>query len=466
MQCDNEGPGFGSVVTFGHVQIEANPGVDLTRTKESDTRVGSRTRFERFEPIAAERLRKERRNGRQDIAQWIDLRLSLGVLMHRMENASRTFIGRPSTDDSRQRLRGKAGGLDQPGPERLEASRYLDLTDRRERVVERVPHWNECCAKTREIGRMEPTKGLFEGIEASEQDRAELGDGETKGSTDVLDDLAVGRFVSPAVGFSHDATVCSRRLECERLIQPTHDRRDRAAVTGGKMILFQRRTSGVCVSFTSVVLLLAFAANSHAQGVPQTKDEKAFYSIGASMAAQLQRANPISESELDVLVQGIRDAVHGKTLAVDQKEGAALVRTMLQEREARAVEIEAVAAAEFLAAEGGKKGAQTTESGLIYTVIKAGNGASPAATDKVRVHYHGTLRDGTVFDSSVERGQPAEFPLNRVIACWTEGVAMMKEGGKSLLICPASIAYGDRSTGRIPAGAALSFEVELIEILK
>ena len=232
------------------------------------------------------------------------------------------------------------------------------------------------------------------------------------------------------------------------------------------MILFLSRTSRVRISFMSVVLVLAFTAHSQAQGIPQTDDEKAFYSIGASMAVQLQRANPISDSELDVLIQGIRDSVRGKTLAVEQKEGAALVSAMLQEREARAVEIEAVAAAEFLAAEASKKGATKTESGLIYSVIKAGNGASPAATDKVRVHYHGTLRDGTVFDSSVERDEPAEFPLNRVIACWTEGVAMMKEGGKSLLICPADIAYGNRSTGRIPAGAALSFEVELIEVLK
>jgi FKBP-type peptidyl-prolyl cis-trans isomerase len=226
------------------------------------------------------------------------------------------------------------------------------------------------------------------------------------------------------------------------------------------------RDLGVRSSFMIVVLVLAFSAKSHAQAIPQTDDEKAFYSIGASMAAQLKRANPISESELDILVQGIRDAVREKTLAVEQKEGATLVRTMLQQRQERAIEVERAAASEFLAAEARKEGAQKTESGLIYTVLRAGSGASPTATDKVRVHYHGTLRDGSVFDSSVERDAPAEFPLNRVIACWTEGVAMMQEGGKSLLICPAEIAYGDRSTGRIPAGAALSFEVELIEILK
>ena len=93
-------------------------------------------------------------------------------------------------------------------------------------------------------------------------------------------------------------------------------------------------------------------------------------------------------------------------------------------------------------------------------------GASPGATDKVRVHYHGTLRDGSVFDSSVDRGQPAEFPLNRVIKCWTEGVAMMKVGGKSRLICPAAIAYGEQGRPGIPGGAALTFEVELLEIVQ
>ena len=232
------------------------------------------------------------------------------------------------------------------------------------------------------------------------------------------------------------------------------------------MIPFLHRSPRARIPFLSAALVLVFSATSHAQGIPETDDEKAFYSIGTSIASQLERAKPISESELDVLVQGLRDAVREKTLSVEQNEGATLVRAMLEQREARAIEAETAAATEFLAAEAAKKGAQTTESGLIYIVVKAGTGPSPTATDKVRVHYHGTLRDGTVFDSSVERGEPAEFPLNRVIPCWTEGVAMMKVGGKSRLVCPAEIAYGNRSTGRIPAGAALTFEVELIEILE
>ena len=106
-------------------------------------------------------------------------------------------------------------------------------------------------------------------------------------------------------------------------------------------------------------------------------------------------------------------------------------------------------------------------SGLIYQSLKDGEGASPSATDTVRVHYRGTLTDGTEFDSSYSRGKPAEFPLNRVIKCWTEGVQKMKVGGKAKLTCPPEIAYGNRAVGNlIPANATLVFEIELLEIRK
>ncbi len=109
----------------------------------------------------------------------------------------------------------------------------------------------------------------------------------------------------------------------------------------------------------------------------------------------------------------------------------------------------------------------TTPSGLIYESLKDGTGASPKPTDRVKVHYRGTLTDGKEFDSSYSRGQPAEFPLNRVIPCWTEAVQKMKPGGKARLTCPAAIAYGDRGVGGglIPPGATLKFEVELLEVL-
>lgn len=125
-------------------------------------------------------------------------------------------------------------------------------------------------------------------------------------------------------------------------------------------------------------------------------------------------------------------------------------------------------APDFLATAAAAKGAVLSESGLVYLSLKEGQGESPAAIDSVRVHYRGTLTDGKEFDSSYSRGQPATFPLNRVIKCWTEGVQKMKVGGKARLTCPASIAYGERGTpgGPIPPNAVLQFEVELLGIMK
>jgi FKBP-type peptidyl-prolyl cis-trans isomerase FkpA len=125
-------------------------------------------------------------------------------------------------------------------------------------------------------------------------------------------------------------------------------------------------------------------------------------------------------------------------------------------------------ATDFLATAAAAKGAVLSESGLVYLSLKEGQGESPAAIDSVRVHYRGTLTDGKEFDSSYSRGQPATFPLNRVIKCWTEGVQKMKVGGKARLTCPASIAYGERGTpgGPIPPNAVLQFEVELLAVTK
>ena len=107
----------------------------------------------------------------------------------------------------------------------------------------------------------------------------------------------------------------------------------------------------------------------------------------------------------------------------------------------------------------------TTPSGLIFESLKEGSGASPAATDTVKVHYRGTFQDGREFDSSYKRGEPTEFPLNRVIPCWTEGVQRMKPGGKAKLTCPPAIAYGERgAAGVIPPNSTLNFEIELVSV--
>ena len=124
------------------------------------------------------------------------------------------------------------------------------------------------------------------------------------------------------------------------------------------------------------------------------------------------------------------------------------------------------AAQAFLDKAAAEPGAKKLPSGLVITTLRPGTGASPKATDTVKVHYQGTLIDGTVFDSSVRRGEPATFPLNGVIPCWTEGVQQMKVGGKSRLVCPSNLAYGDRGAPpRIKPGATLVFEIELLEVV-
>jgi FKBP-type peptidyl-prolyl cis-trans isomerase FkpA len=133
-------------------------------------------------------------------------------------------------------------------------------------------------------------------------------------------------------------------------------------------------------------------------------------------------------------------------------------------RAARTAEKQKALSAAFLAKAAGEAGAQKTESGLVYRELRPGAGESPKATDTVKVNYRGTLVDGTEFDSSYKRGEAAQFPLNGVIKCWTEGVQKMKVGGKSQLVCPSDIAYGDDGRPGIPGGATLVFEIELLQI--
>jgi len=194
--------------------------------------------------------------------------------------------------------------------------------------------------------------------------------------------------------------------------------------------------------------------------------QKAMYAFGALIAERTPvKAAGFSKEDLDEVVKGMKDASAGKELAVKLEEFGPKVEQLLNEKQAQKAEGEKKKGAEFAAKAAKEKGAKKTPSGLVYIETQAGTGKQPAPTDTVSVHYKGTLIDGTEFDSSYKRNAPTEFPLNGVIKCWTEGVAMMKVGGKAKLICPSDIAYGDRGAGaNIPGGATLVFEVELLAI--
>lgn len=194
-------------------------------------------------------------------------------------------------------------------------------------------------------------------------------------------------------------------------------------------------------------------------------DEETIRGIGRMMAQNLSTYG-LSEKEFELLVAGMREGLFKPEIKFNAQEMMPKIQAFSQARQKLAAEKEKKESEAYLAKAATEKGAVKTESGMIYLEMKPGTGDSPKATDRVKVHYHGTLRDGTVFDSSVDRGQPATFPLNGVIKCWTEGVQKMKVGGKSKLVCPSDIAYGDRGAPpKIKPGAALTFEVELLEIV-
>ena len=204
----------------------------------------------------------------------------------------------------------------------------------------------------------------------------------------------------------------------------------------------------------------------------KTDGQKLSYSMGLEIGGSLKRMD--MEMDLTALIRGITDRLKGREPLLNAREVAQIQKAFMERQRVAqmtkrkvASERNAKEGAAFLAANGKKAGVVSTESGLQYTVLKEGDGPRPKATDRVKVHYKGTLLDGTVFDSSYKRGKPAVFAANRVIPGWTEALQLMKVGSKYKLFIPANIGYGDRGAGAmIGPNATLIFEVELLGIEK
>lgn len=221
--------------------------------------------------------------------------------------------------------------------------------------------------------------------------------------------------------------------------------------------------------FTVAVALLAALALLGLLAVPaaaqeMSDEEKTLYALGMIMSQNLGPFG-LTEAEVALVSKGLTDGVLGNEPAVDMQTYGPKVQQMAKSRVEAAAAKNQGAADAFVAKKAAEEGAEQTASGLVFKEITAGTGESPSATDRVTVHYHGTLADGTVFDSSVERGEPATFGLNQVVPCWTEGLQKIKVGGKAELTCPPDLAYGPQGRPpQIPPASALVFEVELISI--
>ncbi len=200
--------------------------------------------------------------------------------------------------------------------------------------------------------------------------------------------------------------------------------------------------------------------------------DKLSYALGIGIGSQLAGMGA-KGLDIDDFAQAVKDVISGTPLKVNNAEAQSLVQAFFKEQEdkqraaaAEAGKVAKAAGESFLAENAEKEGVVVLPSGLQYQVLKEGNGKKPSATDQVKCHYEGTLIDGTIFDSSYQRNEPATFGLNQVIAGWTEGVQLMSEGAKYRFFIPYNLAYGERGAGaQIPPFAALVFDVELLKVL-
>jgi FKBP-type peptidyl-prolyl cis-trans isomerase FklB len=199
----------------------------------------------------------------------------------------------------------------------------------------------------------------------------------------------------------------------------------------------------------------------------QTAEQRVSYGIGRQMGDQILE-NPFQGLEIEAVLNGLSDALNGVEMGIPEAEMEAafgVVRDRIQAQQAEAAKGLSAEGVAFLAENARRDAVTVTDSGLQYEILIAGDGARPDAASTVRTHYHGTLIDGTVFDSSYERGEPAEFPVNGVIPGWVEALQLMNAGSKWRLHVPSELAYGAQAAGSIPPHSTLVFDVELLDIL-
>lgn len=228
-----------------------------------------------------------------------------------------------------------------------------------------------------------------------------------------------------------------------------------------------KRLSSSLIAITAGSLMLVACNSNDPKKISiNSEEDKTFYAMGFMLGSNLQRLN-LTDKEMGALYKGLAASARNEKAEVDMNTYQQKIQTLFKERMDKVADTEKKTGIDFLEKFAKEEGAKKTESGLAYKVITEGTGATPGPEDEVEVHYHGTLIDGTVFDSSVERGQTISFPLNRVIKGWTEGLQLMKEGGKTKFVIPSELAYGDAGAGpKIPGGATLIFEVELFKVKK
>jgi FKBP-type peptidyl-prolyl cis-trans isomerase FkpA len=227
-----------------------------------------------------------------------------------------------------------------------------------------------------------------------------------------------------------------------------------------------KKLSALAALFCTLTLTSCSAdAAKTATPAPTTEDQKTLYALGVLMSQSLTTFE-LKPDELAMVQKGLADGVGGGKTEVKAEEFIPKVQALQQARLKVAQGRSEKEGTDFLAKAAAEAGATKTPSGMVIKQTQPGTGASPTASDQVKVHYTGKLINGKVFDSSVERGEPATFPLSGVIPCWTEGVQTMKVGGKAQFVCPANLAYGDRgSPPNIMPGSTLVFDVELLDIV-